>query len=86
MNLPCNTSETKGAKDGRERFDCFSFSGHLYIKLEALIVVSSVGQGLDGATKLIGGYNAVRLDIGRPGSFQGSTNVSPRDVIVVRRR
>jgi hypothetical protein len=66
-----------------EPSDGFLFGGHLYMKLESLMRAER-DTNLPHATKDIGGYNAVRLDIGRPGSFKNSTPVRPVEVVVVR--
>jgi len=62
----------------------FLYSGHLYMKLESLVRIPDDAPAVDGSTRELGGYNAVRVDVGRPGSFQDSTPVRPIKVVVVR--
>jgi hypothetical protein len=67
-----------------ESGECFVFSDHVYLKLEKLVPLCTDHRPPGGSTGRLGGYNAVRLDIGRMGSFQPDTCVRPENLVIYR--
>ena len=84
MKVELDTIQTTSVFGDVKPSDGFLYSGHLYMKLESLVHVAKYVGNLSGNTLELGGYNAVRVDVGRPGSFQDSTPVRPVKVVVVR--
>ena len=57
--------------------------GRAYLKFSEFIELSDNQTDVDGSTKNIQGYNAVRLSNGRPGSFSKHTPVKPKKLMVI---
>ena len=63
--------------------ESFIHSNRPYMRMEFIPIDKNCKRGTDGSTRDLGGYNAVRLDDGRPGSFQDDTRVGRKDLMVV---
>lgn len=66
-----------------ETGECFMHASLAYIKMD-FIKVEPCGH--QGSTNRLGGYNAVRLSNGQPGSFQDDTSVRlmPKAALVLK--
>jgi hypothetical protein len=64
--------------------ECFLYSGEVYLRFSEFIFLSANQDSafVGGSTAEIGGYNAVRLKDGRPGSFKNTTLVVPKRLAV----
>ncbi len=63
--------------------ECFLYGGKTYLKLNVFIDLAPNQSSVDQATKDLKGYNTVRFEDGRPGSFQEDTRVTPMKLMVV---